>query len=112
MDKSAKFYDEVLIKLIRKYGKDELVASLLKQLSEKDVELGQLKAEIEHLNHELTVDKVSKAINKAAKIEARKQELHTLLINENNRLKKEVKLVRQDNRDLIAKMCTLTKDKP
>lgn len=48
-NENTEFYDGVLIKLHRKYGKDELVSSLTKNISEKDVEIGKLKSYIDEL---------------------------------------------------------------
>jgi len=39
------FIKRTVIKLQRAYGKDELVAHLNKKISEKDIEIGALKAE-------------------------------------------------------------------
>ena len=45
--------DEVLIKLRRKYSKDEIVSALYTKISEKDLEIGKLLSEIDFLNSEL-----------------------------------------------------------
>lgn len=71
------FYDEALIKLRRQYGKDELVAVLTKQLSQKDFEIGQLKSYIDELE-----DTLKKTQNTA------KMELGNLLSNPQNLIDK------------------------
>ena len=45
--------EEVLIKLRRKYSENEMIQALYKVLSEKNIEIGKLKSEIEFLNEEL-----------------------------------------------------------
>lgn len=47
------YVDSVLIKLKRKYYKDEVVAALYKKLSERDIEIGKLKSELQHKQHEI-----------------------------------------------------------
>lgn len=63
--KDQYYTEHTLLRLKRKYGKDELVAGLLKQVSELDIESGKLKAEIDHLNAELenTKKEVSQTIS-------------------------------------------------
>jgi len=56
------FVDNVLIKLKRKYGKDEVISALAKQLTDKDVEIGKLKSEIDYLNSELEEKKIDKKV--------------------------------------------------
>lgn len=51
MKNKGTYIDRVVLNLKHTYGKDELVAHLQKELSEAKVEIGQLKAEIEHLKH-------------------------------------------------------------
>ena len=40
------YIDRTILRLRREYGKDELVAALNKMISERDVEIGKLKAEM------------------------------------------------------------------
>ena len=47
MDGAEERFNKILIKLQRRYGKDELVQSLNKTISELRVEVGQLKSYIE-----------------------------------------------------------------
>lgn len=47
--KDKDFQDKVLIKLNRKYGKDELVATKDKKISELEIELGKCKSYIDEL---------------------------------------------------------------
>ena len=45
------YIDRILIKLKRKYGKDELVATLIKQIKEDQIKIGQLSSEIDYLKN-------------------------------------------------------------
>jgi predicted RNase H-like nuclease (RuvC/YqgF family) len=87
MTKEPEFFDEIFIKLRRQYGKDELVADLVKRLKDRDVEIGKLKAEIDFLNNEL----IDKEFNEKVRIQVRKEELYNIQLSENKRLIKEVK---------------------
>jgi len=49
--------EEVLLRLRRKYSKDEIVALISKRLSEVEFENGELKSEVEELKHEANVIK-------------------------------------------------------
>ena len=51
------FYDRTLIRLKRQYSKDEVVAALIKKLSETEINVGILKDEIDYLKSELQSDK-------------------------------------------------------
>ena len=52
-NKQDDFIDNVLIKLKRKYKKDEVLSAVIKENSELKIEIGQLKSEIDYLteNH-------------------------------------------------------------
>jgi len=76
------YIDRTLIKLKRKYGKDELVASLIKQIKEDQIKIGQLSSEIDYLRNELEVKKYNLEINKVARIEIKKDELFALKVKE------------------------------
>ena len=73
------YIDRALIKLKRKYGKDELVATLSKQLSEAQTENGKLKSYIDELKHN------------------HKQSLK----NQHGQLKKEIKRLEKRNKDKL-----------
>jgi hypothetical protein len=97
------YIERTLIKLKRQYSKDELVAALLKQISEKDIELGKLSAEIDYLQNELQSNKEQKEINRLAKVEARKEELYRRKVEDNQKQRAEIKQLRAMRSDLIAK---------
>ena len=113
MENQNDFINRTVLKLKRKYGKDELVAYLAKQLSEKDVEIGKLTSEVQHLTSEIEKVKIdnenNKEINKAAKIEARKTELFETLRNENKAVRLRNKQLTQTNNELVHKLCMLQK---
>ncbi|MDD3875499.1 MAG: hypothetical protein PHT69_02700 [Bacteroidales bacterium] len=112
------YINRTIIKLRRKYGKDELVAALNTQLSEKDVEIGKLSSEIAFLEDK--ADKLTKEVlslsgklkfheNKweSAKIECRKEELYQHQLKDNSRLRKELKELRLKYNDVFAKLIYL-----
>lgn len=77
------YIDRTLIKLRRQYSKDEVVSALNKQLTEKDILIGQLKYEIDEMKHLLSLNDDQKEINKKARIEARKDSLYQEQLNKN-----------------------------
>lgn len=116
--KEKDYINRTIIKLRRKYGKDELVAALNTQLSEKDVEIGKLTSEIVFLEDK--VEKLSKEvlslgnklkfhknIRESAKIECRKEELYQHQLAENRKLRKELKELRLKYNDVFAKLIYL-----
>lgn len=109
------FIDRTLIRLKREYGKDELVATLNRQIAEKDVEIGQLKAEVDHLQFQLRKpviiaepDPVAD-INSQARIECRKDELYKGVLRQNKELRNRMKKLNNDYDNLMAKYCASTK---
>ena len=51
-------YEDILIKLKRKFGKDELVLFLNKKIKELEIEKGKLLSEIDFLNYQNEQDKL------------------------------------------------------
>ena len=51
------FFDDVLIKLKREYQKDEILGAIIKENSKLIIEIGKLKSEIQHLEHEMEIKK-------------------------------------------------------
>jgi len=103
--------NNTLISLKRTYSKDEYVAALLKQLSEKNIEIGKLKSEVQHLTNELGENFTSKqkrAIKQAAMIECYKEEAYVKIKKENTLLKKDIDRYRAANSELISKNLYLT----
>lgn len=103
------FYDRAFIRLKRQYGKDEVVATLIKKLSEAETEIGKLSAEIDHLQNELQNDKEQKEINRLAKVEVRKNELYCIKVEDNRAQREEIKNLRRMRNDLIGKISKLEK---
>lgn len=101
------YIERTMIKLQRQYSKDELVAALLKQISEKDIEIGKLCAEVDYLQNELRSNKEQKEINKLARVEARKEELYRMKIEENQKQRAEIKELKMVQSDLISKNIAL-----
>lgn len=60
--KKELYEDRVLLKLRRKYSKDETVAALNKKLEILEIEKGKLLSEIEHLEH--TIKELKASVNK------------------------------------------------
>lgn len=109
MENKQDFYDRTLIRLKRQYGKDEVVAALIKKLSEAETEIGKLSAEIDYLQNELQSNKEQKEINRMAKVEARKEELYRLKVEETRKQRAEIKQLRHLRNDLICKCSALEK---
>lgn len=94
MPENNDFIERTLIRLRREYSKDEVVSALSKQISEKDVEIGQLKSEIEHLNHLLRQKEDETALNREARKEAKKELLYKQQLNT-------IQALQNKNKDLI-----------
>ncbi len=101
---TGKFYDNALLKLHRKYGKDELVLSLKKQISEKDIEIGKLKSEIDFLSAELSDKKEKKEIMRQANVKLKADELFLLKEKECKIHLKKIDELRKSNKELIMKL--------
>ena len=101
------FYDRTLIRLRRQYSKDEVVAALIKKLNETEITVEILKDEIDYLKSELQSDKEQKEIVRAGKIEARKDELYKMKVEECKKQRAEIKQLRHQRNDLIAKCFSL-----
>lgn len=51
---TSDYQDRILIKLRRKYSKDEIVQALDKKIEALEIEKGQLLSEIDHLKHTIS----------------------------------------------------------
>ncbi len=114
MSKKPDYIDRTILKLRREYGKDELVAALGRQIDEKDIQIGQLLSEIQHLEHEVKRKedfiqrlRAMKEITKEAKKELKKEELYNHLKAANQTLRKKVRSLREKNKELIGKMARI-----
>jgi len=103
------YCERTLLKLRRQYDKDEVVSALYKKLSDQEIEIGKLKSEIDFLNSELQPDKERKEIIRISKIEARKNELYQMKVEEIKKQRKEIRQLRNQKNDLIAKCYNLEK---
>ena len=97
------YIDRTLIKLKRKYGKDELVATLIKQIKEDNIKIGQLSSEIDYLRNELEAKKYNLEINKIARIEIKKDELFALKVKECKDLRERLKKLKTQRDELLQK---------
>lgn len=103
------YFERILIKLQRQYGKDELVASLLKQIGEKDEKIGKLNAEIDHLHDRIKSEMGQKEANIQAKTEARKEELYRMQNKENQILRYKIEELSKIKNDLLIRNYALLK---
>lgn len=95
------YIDNVVIKLKRKYSKDELVQSMIKKQSQLELENGMLKSEKDELEYEL---------NQIKKMDSEtKRDFHQTLYVKNT--KKELKALRElckklkkENQELWGKL--------
>ena len=92
------YLDNVLIKLRRQYSADETVAALSKRLTEKDIEIGQLKAELDYLNNE------GKDLDREVYRQLRKEELY-------NEQAARIKKLKEENQALTYSRDLLLKEK-
>jgi hypothetical protein len=120
MTNNPDYIERTILQLRREYGKDELVAALIKQVSEREIEIGKLKAEIDEANDK--VEKIrakiilerKKKVDVAAEKEIKKEELYVRLekkylakIEENNALRKRNIELLKTNKDIICSYNTL-----
>lgn len=106
------FIDRTVLRLRREYESHEIIGAFVKEIRKKDIEIGKLKSEIQHLISELKkitreFDHIKeKKVNSIARIEVRKDELYNILSQKNkaNELRiKELTLIRNQ---LILKINT------
>ena len=105
-----KWLDDTLIALKRTYGKDEYVAALLNEISKRDVEIGKLNSEIQHLNQAIVnLAKVPKEtiqeknrLAQQAKLEARKNLFYVKAEGEIIHLTAELERLKKANNHLIT----------
>lgn len=116
METNKDFFERTLLKLNRKYGKDELVLSLKKEIKEKNIEIGSLKAEIDFLTDELNSKKqeckLEKEINRSTLIELRKEKQYQQILNENKGNQKTIKELRKEKAELIFRLIKMQENKP
>lgn len=101
------YEENVLIKLRRKYSKDEVVSALYAKISEKDLEIGKLISEIYFLNSEL-----KKQNSEVEKIAVSRIQEHPMWFQQKNLIKKrgeEIKKLKEKNLELSRKNHLLTK---
>ena len=97
MTEKKDFFVRQVENLNRQYGKDELVASLNKQISDQSVEIGQLKSEVDHLSSLTDIEQeVKKGIHK--------EKLYNDQSTEIGQLRKNVKILNNDNIHLKARL--------
>lgn len=114
------YIERTILQLRREYGKDELVAALIKQISEREIEIGKLKAEIDEANDKVEkirsrlISERKKKIDVSAEKEIKKDELYVKLekkylakIEENNALRKRNVELFKTNKDIISAYNTL-----
>lgn len=102
------YEENVLIKLRRKYSKDEVVSALYKKISEQQTEIGKLLAEIDFLNSEL-----KKQSDEVEKLEVEKIKEHPMWIQQKKLIKnrgEEIKKLKEKNLELSRENYSLTKN--
>lgn len=98
------YIDRTILKLRRKYSKDELVAALNKQLVSKDIEIGKLKAEIDYLNDLLIKKNNEQILSKEEIRKAIKDKDRENLVNRNTQLQKRNRDLQNRVNDLLSKL--------
>ena len=101
MKKKNNYIDNVMIKLKRKYHKDELVQAMIKNQSQLELEIGMLKSEKDELIHEL---------NKIKKMDSEtKRDFHQTQYVKNTKketkdLRELCKKLKKENQELLGKL--------
>lgn len=126
MNEEKDYFDNILIKLKRKYSKDEVLSATIKQNSDYEIQIGQLKSEVDYLNdkinkiskknernediellkenHKKELSKLKSDLKNELNIEIQKGFKESKLRLENVEQKKTIKKLRQNISDLISKM--------
>jgi hypothetical protein len=116
INEQNEFFDNVLIKLKRKYSKEEVLSAVIKQNSEYEVEIGKLKSEIDFINythkkeceelkksHKKELSKLKSDLKQELNIEIQKEFKESKLRLENIEQKKVISNLRKTISDLISK---------
>lgn len=99
------FYDRVLIRLKRRYSKDEAMAAFIKKLNEAECEVGKLTSEVAYLEHQLSVEDAE--AKKLGKIELKKEELYNEQTETIKNQIKEIKELTKQRDTLLFKVYTI-----
>ena len=101
------FIERQLIKLNRKYGKDELVQTLKSKLSEKEIQIGILKDEIQYYKEELEKLKRFKHLDEQTLKETKKEHLYNQQKQVNKALQKKLSLAKATQKELAIRLSKL-----
>ena len=120
--------DEVLLKLRRKYSKNEIFAALETRCKSLEIENGKLQSEIDYLNNEILKMKkfmeryekkrpltIQNEVNRQIKESAKWKEKEAVIKEKESvirNLNKKITQLRTDNRELIEKICKLDTKTP
>lgn len=104
-NKQDEYINNVLIKLKRKYRKDEVLSAVIKENSELQIEIGKLKSEIDYImeNHKKELSKLKSDLKNELNIEIQKEFKDSKLRLENVEQKKTIKKLRETISDIISK---------
>ena len=104
-NKTPNYFDRALIRLHRQYGKDELVLALKTEISQKNIEIGQLKSYIDEImdnNNKLKALKDN--IDPEIKAKVKKDELVRGYKNQLNNVNSKLSACKKDREQLIIKL--------
>lgn len=126
MNEQKDYFDKILIKLKRQYSKDEVFSAIIKQNSDYEIQIGQLKSEVDYLNdkvskiskknernediellkenHKKELSKLKSDLKNELNIEIQKEFKESKLRLENVEQKKTIKRLQQTISDLITKL--------
>jgi uncharacterized coiled-coil DUF342 family protein len=104
----SNYIDKAVIKLKRQYGKDELVAHLLKKQSELELELGMLRSERDELHY-----KMQKFLKLKNDVRQRIIQVHYVkkLLEQVNGLRVKCEKLDAENKALVVKVARLSSNK-
>jgi chromosome segregation ATPase len=101
------YIDRALIRLRRTYEKDEVLGALIKQIREKEVEIGQLKSEVQYLQHALITSENLTEVEKQALVELEKDKRVKKMRRLVNQLHKEIRDLKEKEKIWIEKCAKL-----
>jgi len=98
------FIERTVLRLNRIHEADELVQYYVKKVSEKDVEIGILKGEIDELKDLLIKAELMQEAKREGAKELQQEQMYRNALERNKKLKAENKKLKDNNSNLIAKI--------
>lgn len=97
------YVERALIRLRRQYEKDEVLGAIIKQVRERELEIGQLKSEIDFLQHALTTSENLTEVKKRALVELKKNREVKKMKKQLDQLQKQVDELKKNEKAWLEK---------